>query len=90
MNKESAAWLVLRVIGLVLLLFAFIQLYEFVLNVLAVWINYETSAPVDGTLRLVILSWAPAVNAIALLSGAFYFLRYGTLVYGLIMKEGGK
>lgn len=91
MSKESAAWLVLRIIGLVLLICGFIQLYEFLLNVVAVILSSSQYVePEKETLRLVNLRWDPLLHSIVLLLSATYFLRYGGFAHRLLTEEVGK
>ena len=89
MSKDSAAWLVLRVVGLVLLIAGAIQLYTFISNVIAYLVISSVVAEEPGTLRLVNLSWDSMIHAIWLGIAAVYFLRYGALMHKVLVNEGG-
>ena len=88
MSKESAAWLVLRVIGLIFLMCGIIQLYDFALNAFSVIVISNMEQPENGTLHLVNLRWDPVLHTIFLISAAIYFLWYGTFFHRLLTKEG--
>lgn len=88
MNKESLAWLLLRVIGLVLLGFALLQL-SYLPGSLAVLEVVRGKTQDHG-----IVSGAEArvfsnvVNAVVLLALSAYFLRGGSRVHRWLMREG--
>ena len=89
LNKNSAAWLVVRVLGLVSLGLACYQLYGFTINLIAVVPNLQQTLPSNGTLRLVNLRWEPFFCFVFLSLLAVYLLRYGLIIHKLLMRESG-
>jgi hypothetical protein len=92
MTKESAAWLVLRVIGLLLLGQTLYLLFAASVHVMTA----EKMGSITGTLaeqaeRQAVRAWVDTGMAVAqaILSGAlsFYFLRKGKVLHKLLMKE---
>lgn len=68
-----------------------IQLYEFLLNVVAViFSSSQYVEPEKETMRMVNLRWDPLLHSIALMLSATYFLRYGGFAHRLLTKEVGK
>ncbi|MES9974458.1 MAG: hypothetical protein ABW094_09370 [Candidatus Thiodiazotropha sp.] len=90
MQKESAIWLVIRVIGLIFLFFAIYQLYEFPMNVLIVVTYPKESAQSSGLVRLPNLRWGPFFEFILLSTVSLYFLIYGALIYRWLAREGNR
>ena len=92
MDKESLAWLVIRVIGLLLLggaIFHMVtMILNFILNTILVTSIIDLSESIEGdTIRLPTLRWDSLVYGLLLLPPAFYFLRYGTTVHRWLVKE---
>lgn len=90
MSKDSAAWLVLRVVGLVFLIAAAMQIYAFLSTVIAYLSIPNVAADESGTLRLVNLPWDPMIHAVWLGISAVYFLRYGVFMHKVLVNEGGQ
>ena len=92
MNKESAAWLVLRVIGLLLLGQTFYLLFEAMVHV----VTAEKMSSIAGSLaeqaeRQAMRAWVDTGVSLAeaLVTGAlcFYFLRRGKTLHKALMRE---
>ena len=92
MSKEAAAWLALRIMGLLLLGGALCQLLEAVAHV----VTAERLSSITGNLasqaeRLASRTWIDAsilfVRAALLGVLAFYFLRKGRAVHRMLMWE---
>lgn len=86
MLKESAAWLIIRTLGLLCLGVSAFQAFDFLMNVIAI-ISYD--APVPGeTIRLPNLRFDPLLGSLVFLALSVYFLKYGQAVHGWLLKEG--
>lgn len=86
MKKEDASWLIIRLIGLALAMYAVYSLFLFLTNVFVV--VFGSAPPVNGTWRLPNLNWEPAVNAVVFAGIAVYFLMGGDMVCKWLMREG--
>ena len=93
MNKDSAGWLALRIIGLLAIGRAFLSLLSMAVDVFGLWKLYgvtsETLAP--QTQRLILQTWVgigiALVQSIFFALVAFYFLRRGRAIHKLLMYE---
>ena len=88
MSKESLAWLVLRVIGLVLLGFALLQLSYLPGSFLVLEAIRETTQNMGRVSGAEARVFSNLVNAIILLALSVYFLRGGSRVHRWLMREG--
>lgn len=89
MNKNSAAWLVVRILGVISLGIACYQLYEFMINLIAVIASSKQELPSNGTLRLVNIRWDPFVGFVFFSLISVCFLKYGLTVHKLLIAESG-
>ena len=93
MNKDSAAWLALRIIGLLALGRAFLSLFSGIVETLNVWRLYGTisEAMASLTQRLILQTWLgiglALMQCIFFAVVAFYFLRRGRAIHKLLMHE---
>ena len=90
MNKESTAWLIVRLLGLISVAIGLFQLYGFVVNLSYVLAQLSSSVPAEGTLRLVNLRWDPFFGFVFWGVLSIYFLKFGATVHELLIKEGRK
>ena len=87
MNTNSTAWLIIRLIGLILIAIGFYQLYVFIINVIVV-ITHSHQPIVNNTLNLISLRWEPFLGFIFFSILSLYFLKYGQGIQKLLVKEG--
>ena len=87
MNKNSAAWLVIRVLGVISLGIACYQLYGFILNLVAVFSSSQQELQSSDTLRLVNLRWDPFLGFVFFSLLSVYLLNFGLGVHKLLIKE---
>ncbi|OOG52155.1 hypothetical protein B0E48_16730 [Rhodanobacter sp. C03] len=93
MNKDSAAWLALRIIGLLALGRAFLSLLSGVVETFNVWKLYGATVEAMASLtqRLILQAWVgigiALMQCIFFAVVAFYFLRRGRAVHKLLMHE---
>lgn len=93
MNKNSAAWLALRIIGLLALGRAFLSLLSGVAETFNVWRLHGTisEAMASLTQRLILQTWVgigiALMQCIFFAVVAFYFLRRGRAIHKLLMHE---
>lgn len=88
MHKESAAWLIIRTFGLLCLGTAAYLAFDFVMNIIAI-ISFEPATPLRGdTIRLPNLRYDPLVGALVFMVLSVYFLKFGQMVHGWLLKEG--
>lgn len=87
MKKESAVWLVIRTIGLLLLLASVFFAMEFTVNIISIMM-YEPSEAQSGVIRLPNLRWDPFYTAACSFALSVYFLSYGKAVFSWLNKEG--
>jgi hypothetical protein len=93
MNKESAAWLALRIIGLLALGRTFLSLLSGLVEIFNVWRLYGSfsGAMASLTQRLILQTWVgigfSLMQAIFFAVVAFYFLRRGRAIHKLLMHE---
>ena len=91
MDKNSIAWLVVRVLGLISLGVAFYKLYMFILNLVGVFVtSTQQEISSNGTLYLVNLNWDPFIGFLFFFGVSVYFLKFGSTIHKLLIKEGGK
>lgn len=90
MTKENLAWLLIRLIGVVLLIFSLYFIYQFAIYLL-VYLSIEPSVTVgtDGvkTIRLRNINWTPLTNCVFCIASSIYFLRRGSLVHKLMLNN---
>ena len=87
MSKDSAAWLIVRTLGLLLLIAAIWQIFQFGLNIVMLTIQLIYLVPTEEVSRLVNLRWDPLVNGGLYAIFAYYFLRKGEVAHTLLMVE---
>ena len=95
MNKDSAGWLALRIIGLLALGRTFLSLLSMAVDAFNLWklfgVNSETLA--SQTQRLILQTWVgigiALVQSFFFALVAFYFLRRGRAIHKLLMHESG-
>lgn len=92
MDKGSLAWLVIRVIGLLLLGGAIFHMVTMILNIIVntilVTSIIDSSESIEGGIvRLPTIRWDSLLYGVLLLPIAFYFLRYGATVHRWLVKE---
>lgn len=87
MNKSSAAWLVVRILGVISIAIACYQLYDFMINFIAVIASSQQELPSNGTLRIVNLRWNPFVGFIFFSLLSVYLLKFGLAVHKLLTAE---
>ena len=93
MNKDSAAWLALRIIGLLALGRAFLSMLSGVAETLNVWRLYgvTSEALASVTQRIILQTWVgigiALMQSIFFAVVAFYFLRRGRVIHKLLMHE---
>ena len=87
MNKSSAAWLVIRIAGLISLGIACYQLYEFMVNIISVAASSKQELSSNGTLRLMNLRWDPFLGFVFFSLFSVYLLRFGLTIHKLLIKE---
>ncbi|MCH8542543.1 MAG: hypothetical protein LAT61_03125 [Alcanivorax sp.] len=88
MQKDKAAWLTIRILGLLCLGTAACMAFGFVMNVIAVF-AFGSAAPVSGdTLRLLNLRLDPLLGAFFFAALSVYLLRFGQVVHGWLIREG--
>jgi hypothetical protein len=93
MSKDSAAWLALRIIGLLALGRAFLCMLSVAVDVLNLWKLYGVNldAIASQTQRLILQTWVGVgiafVQSIFFGLVAFYFLRKGRAIHKLLMHE---
>ena len=93
MNKDSAGWLALRIIGLLALGRAFLSMLSVAVDILNLrklyGVNIEAMA--SQAQRLILQTWIGAgitfMQCIFFALVAFYFLRRGKAVHKLLMHE---
>jgi hypothetical protein len=85
MQKDAAAWLIVRTIGLLWLLLALLAALRFGANLIAI-AAYEPGAGQE-LVRYPNLYWKPFAGFIVCSLFAFYFLRMGKVVHGWLMRE---
>lgn len=63
--------------------------FEFVMNVLAI-VSFDAVVPAGGdTVRIPNLRLKPLVGVLILVVLSVYFLRFGQVVHGWLLREGG-
>jgi len=93
MNKDSAGWLALRIIGLLSLGRAFLSLLSMAVDVFNLWKLYGVTSETlaSQTQRLIFQTWVgigiALVQAIFFALVAFYFLCRGRAIHKLLMHE---
>jgi hypothetical protein len=93
MNKDSAGWLALRIIGLLALGRAFLSMLSMAVDILNLWKLYGVAfeAFTSQTQRLILQTWigigVALVQSIFFALVAFYFLRRGRVIHKLLMHE---
>ncbi|MDP4533286.1 hypothetical protein MARINON1_60388 [Marinobacter salarius] len=87
MQKESAIWLVIRTIGLLLLLVSVFFALEFMVNVISIMM-YEPPEAQSGVIRLPNLRWDPFYTSAFSFALSGYFLSYGKAVFRWLNNEG--
>ncbi|WP_158755813.1 hypothetical protein [Dyella sp. S184] len=93
MNKESAAWLALRIIGLLALGRAFLSVFGAAVEIFNLWKLYGVTleALASQTERLILQTWVgiglSLTESIFFALVAFYFLRKGRAIHKLLMHE---
>ncbi len=93
MNKDSAAWLALRIIGLLALGRAFLSMLSGAVETFNLWKLYGVTfeAMASQTQRLLLQAWVgigiALIQCIFFAVVAFYFLRRGRAVHKLLMHE---
>lgn len=93
MNKDSAAWLAVRIIGLLALGRSFLSMLSGAVDIINSWKLYgvTSEALASQTERLILQTWLGAGGALtqfiffALV--AFFFLRRGRIIHKLLMHE---
>jgi hypothetical protein len=93
MNKDSAGWLALRIIGLLALGRAFLSLLSVAVDVFNLWklygVTFESLS--SQTQRLILQTWVgigiALVQSVFFALVAFYFLRRGRAIHKLLMHE---
>lgn len=90
MTKEDLAWLLIRFIGVMLLVFSLYFIYQLVLYLL-VYLSIESSVTVgaDGvtTLRLRNINWTPLTNGVFCMASSIYFLKRGSFAHKLLLSN---
>jgi len=90
MQKESIAWLIIRILGLIFLGFFAFKAFYFFMNVISI-IAYEPPlTPLYGTIRLPILHWELLIESVFSLLLSIYFIKFGYLAHFFLIKEGDK
>jgi hypothetical protein len=93
MNKDSAAWLAVRIIGLIALGRALLSMFSAVVGIVNVWKLYGVAfeAMASQTDRLILQTWVGTGMALSQSAFfalvAFYFLRRGRSIHKLLMHE---
>ena len=93
MNKDSAGWLALRIIGLLAIGRAFLSLLSIAVEVFSLWKLYGVSSGslASQTQRLILQTWVgigmALVESIFFALVAFYFIRRGRAIHKLLMHE---
>jgi hypothetical protein len=93
MDKDSAAWLALRIIGLLALGRAFLSMLSALVDALNLWKLYGVTleALASQTERLILQTWIGVglalTQSIFFALVAFYFLRRGRAIHKLLMHE---
>jgi len=90
MQSESAAWLIIRTLGLILFGFSFFQIFEFIMNLIFIALCQPPVLVVatPQTIRLPNLRWDPVIYAIVFGALSIYFLKYGATVHKWLIKTG--
>jgi hypothetical protein len=93
MNKDSAGWLALRIIGLLALGRAFLSMLSAAVEIFNLWKLYgvASEALASQTERLIFQAWVgigiALIQSIFFALVAFYFLRRGRAIHKLLMHE---
>jgi hypothetical protein len=93
MNKDSAGWLALRILGLLALGRVFLSMLSAIVDMANLWKLYGvTSASLAAQMeRLILQTWVgigiALVQCIFFAVVAFYFLRRGRAIHKLLMHE---
>ena len=93
MNKDSAAWLALRIIGLLALGRAFLCLFSAAVDIFNLWKLYGVTleALASKTEQIILQTWVGTglslAESIFFALIAFYFLRKGRAIHKLLMHE---
>jgi len=93
MNKDSAGWLALRIIGLLAIGRAFLSLLSIAVDAFSLWKLYGVTSEslASQTQRLILQTWVgieiALVQSIFFALVAFYFLRRGHAIHKLLMHE---
>jgi succinate dehydrogenase hydrophobic anchor subunit len=90
MTKENLAWLLIRFIGVILIIFSLYFIYQLAIYLL-VYLSIEPSVTVgtDGikTIRLQNINWTPLTNGVFCLASSIYFLKRGSFVHKLLLSN---
>ena len=93
MNKDSAGWLALRIIGLLALGRAFLSLLSMAVDVFNLWKLYGVTSETltSQAQRLILQTWfgigIALVQSTFFALVAYYFLRRGRAIHKLLMHE---
>lgn len=88
MQKDSAAWLIVRTLGLASLCISLYQVYLFSLNIIYVLIYRDVATPPKSSLRLVSLNWDPPLSFLLFSCLALYLLKRGKIIHQWLIHEG--
>jgi hypothetical protein len=91
MNKDSAAWLALRIIGVLVLGRTFLSMLSLAVDIVNLWglrrATFAAFAPQTAHLFLLPAAALALVETIFFAAVAYYFLRKGRAVHKLLMHE---
>lgn len=86
MTKENLAWLLIRFIGVILIIFSLYYIYQLAIYLL-VYLSIEPSVTVGTAIHLKNINWTPLTNGVFCFASSIYFLKRGSFVHKLLLNN---